>query len=52
MSEIEFVDWRIAAKDPEYQVESVHYEYTTILQMLDTLGILKNRLLLVQQENP
>ena len=50
MSEIEFVDWRIAVRDPEYQVESVHYEYATISEMLDTLDILKNRLLSVQSE--
>ena len=51
MSEIEFVDWRIADRDPEYQVESVHYEYATISEMLDTLGILKNRLRSVQSES-
>jgi len=52
MSDIEFVDWRIADLDPEYQVEFVHYEYATILEMLDTLNTLKNRLLLVQAEMP
>ncbi len=52
MSDIEFVDWRISDWDPEYQVEFVHYEYATILEMLDTLDMLKNRLLLAQQENP
>ena len=50
MSDIEFVDWRIADRDPAYQVEWTHYEYARIDEMRDVLDSLRDRLLLVQQD--
>ena len=45
MSDIKFVDWRLADKDPDYQVEWSHYEYATIKEMWNELDTLKARLI-------
>lgn len=50
MSDIHFADWRAADRDPDYQVESIHYEYARTSEMLDVLGSLMNRMLLVQAQ--
>jgi|GEM_PF-1506939 len=50
MSDIEFVDWRLADKDPDYQIEWRHYEYATILEMWKELDALRDRMLLVHQK--
>ena len=49
MSDIEFVDWRVADKDPTYQVEWTHYEYATINEMWKELDKLRDRLILTEQ---
>ena len=48
MSDIEFVDWRIADRNPAYQSEWTHYEYATIDEMRGVLDALRDRLLSVQ----
>ncbi len=50
MSDVEFVDWRVALRDPDYQVQITHFEYATIIEMRDNLDALKNKLLLAQSE--
>lgn len=50
MNDIEFVDWRIAKRDLDYEIETVHYEYETIGEMRDVLDILRDRLVQIQSE--
>ena len=51
MSDVEFADWRIALRDPKYQIENTHYEYAKIDEMLEVLDALRDRLVLVQQND-
>lgn len=51
MSDAEFADWRIVQRDPEYQIEYAHYEYARIDEMRGVPDTLRDRLVLLHQEN-
>lgn len=50
MSDVEFVDWRTADRDPDYQVEWTHYEYGKTSEMLNVLEALADRMILAQTQ--
>ena len=51
MSDAMFADWRIAERDPEYQIENAHYEYARIDEMRGVLDALRDRLVSLHKEN-
>ncbi len=49
MSDVEFVDWRVADKDPNYQVGRTYYEYATVKEMWKELDTLRDWLIAADQ---
>ena len=49
MSDIEFVDWRVADRDPNCQVEWMHHEYAAIQEMWKELDTLRDQLIAADQ---